>query len=1516
MGIELYGGEVGTLTWDGSQFTSDTGTFDFDDENLTTTGTGTFNSIIETTPTLLKLDQTTAQTIINGVPLLDTTPNGAADIKSFVNKEYVDFAVTSLGASYYMHDEDDATGYKTCYLNPSSDAEAYIEAANLADDDYIGGWISASGEAPTKLLKGIYDWYITLEKTTGTKDLRVYWELIERKSDNSEVVIATSSNSNIVTDKATYLVPLQLSGDYIPDSGSRIVGKLYADVSGGGGAPTVRAYYQGNTSSRWEIPANSEIFQNIFVPYEGAVKDIDLGAHNLTTTGTLTAGAATFDSTLALASGSITDITGAISFGDENLTTTGTGTFGTITDTSINGTQIVYSDNNRLAGDTSFNIVKTSNIDLGQVAGVEWNPKKAGGEDWGATNIVSVLCSGDDNLFIGLSGGADNALVYSFANTLVSAVKVYWIEGDGSSPPLDYYFQYWNGSEWVTPDEWAIAATAGSQEFNTLYTFTLGAPVLTTKVRLYKPAGGGGTGIGLSRFEVWGDYTTLSVTKITAQHLDLAGVYLSKGLQQSGAGTRLIWDSGVFRAGEVTGTQWDLANVGRGSFAGGLDTTASGRYSVAFGKNTEASGYGSIAMGSDTVASENYAVAMGRDAVANGAGAVAIGIENDASGTNSISMGLRTNASGGTSVAMGSGTTASGQATVSMGLGTTASGDFSTAMGWYSKAESYASVAIGKFNIGGGSATSWVATDPLFEIGIGTSSFSRANALTVYKNGNIELAGNLTTTGTLTAGAATFDSTLMFASGSITDTTGAISFGDDNLSTSGTLTSGAATIDSTLALASGSITDSTGTIDFDNENLTTTGTGSFGNILNSDYILSTGTFGSGWTETDLGAGTRLLWYPRKAAFRAGGVTGTEWDDAAIGSYSAAFGWNTAASGDYSFAAGIGTTGSGDYSVAMGWGTVASGDHGSVAMGGNTTASGNYSVAMGEVTTASGYASVAMGGNTTASGNYSVAMGHSTVASGGYSFAIGDSTEVIGSYSVAMGYQTHGSGDYSVAMGSAAIASGDYSFAVGYETTASGNYSTAMGYGVSGSGDYSVAIGYSASAGGRNSVAMGYSTSAAGISSFSAGNATLADGSASVALGSGSIASGSGSVVMGYDTKATGTGSIALGHNNNYNSTSFVAGTGTANEGSGQIAMGYASWGNTLKAEGTGSIAMGQDVSALTNDNVIVIGKSFTNNTASSFAVGFGRKNLTVTDGTITIAATEDLSFDMTGATADTIVLSSTTGASTLDFSAFDLKIGKVDASGGVDPPYVLYDPQTRQETIDIIGEEVPLGKQNGAALYFNKETNKLEVYFAKENRFFELGMYEIELKEDGTLEGTLPDLTKEENIFIQKIKQALSYIGLVVENGVAKMREVVTEKLTTKTARMDRIEMVDQETGEVYCTWIENGEWVKVESSCDELTNPDDQNNPGDGPIPEPTPEPTPEPQAPEEPEPEEPEEPQQPQAPEEPEPEEPEEPQQPQALSNLKPQKNQNQKSQKSLSNLKPQKNQNQKSQKSLSNP
>ena len=171
-------------------------------------------------------------------------------------------------------------------------------------------------------------------------------------------------------------------------------------------------------------------------------------------------------------------------------------------------------------------------------------------------------------------------------------------------------------------------------------------------------------------------------------------------------------------------------------------------------------------------------------------------------------------------------------------------------------------------------------------------------------------------------------------------------------------------------------------------------------VNGNNGIIATGTFGSG-TALNLGAGTRMMWYPLKAAFREGNANGSQWDDANIGDYSFASGYSTTASGYSSSAMGYSTTASGYYSSAMGQGTTASG-YSSTAIGYYTTASGQYSTAMGEAKTASGYSSTAIGNNTTASGNYSTAMGYYTTASGNNSTAMGGGTTASGDFSTAMG----------------------------------------------------------------------------------------------------------------------------------------------------------------------------------------------------------------------------------------------------------------------------------------------------------------------------------------------------------------------------------------------------------------------------------------------------------------------------------------------------------------------------------
>jgi hypothetical protein len=211
-----------------------------------------------------------------------------------VDKFYVDLAVTALGSRYYMFDDADTGGtdYKLTSL-VSDGADQSYATTSVVDGQYIMGWVSPVSSTIPKLIAGVYDWHIFANQSggTGKKNLRLYWTLVERKADTTEVVIATSSMSGILTDSiAEEEIHLNLADDYTLASTSRVVGKIYAEVSGVGGDPDVTLYYEGNYDSHWEIPTNLEILTNQFVPYTGANANVDLGAYDLTVGGTTNLG--------------------------------------------------------------------------------------------------------------------------------------------------------------------------------------------------------------------------------------------------------------------------------------------------------------------------------------------------------------------------------------------------------------------------------------------------------------------------------------------------------------------------------------------------------------------------------------------------------------------------------------------------------------------------------------------------------------------------------------------------------------------------------------------------------------------------------------------------------------------------------------------------------------------------------------------------------------------------------------------------------------------------------------------------------------------------------------------------------------------------------------------------------------------------------------------------------------------------------------------------------------------------
>lgn len=206
--------------------------------------------------------------------------------------------------------------------------------------------------------------------------------------------------------------------------------------------------------------------------------------------------------------------------------------------------------------------------------------------------------------------------------------------------------------------------------------------------------------------------------------LSAVGTYGTGILSLSGAGTRMFWYPGkaAFRAGTVSGTQWDDANVSQYSFAFGQDTIASTPYTFAFGQQTIATGWNSFA-------AIFYANAIG---------------------DGSIAMGQYVTATGNGSIAFGDNNTSSGACAMVLGLDNIILGDFSLMLGYYNSTSVSNALVIGQMNVGGGTPGSgWVGSDPIFEIGngqwpSGASQPIRSDALVVHNDGTAAFQGAIT----------------------------------------------------------------------------------------------------------------------------------------------------------------------------------------------------------------------------------------------------------------------------------------------------------------------------------------------------------------------------------------------------------------------------------------------------------------------------------------------------------------------------------------------------------------------------------------------------------------------------------------------------------------------------------------------------------------------------------------------------------------------------------------------------
>lgn len=244
----------------------------------------------------LKLNQTTPQTIASGVPLMTTAVDGEGSGNQLVNKDYVDLAVSSLELTEFFTSTASSLsplgGITTYVMSPTSPSATSVTSAAVATGAAVNVFNFATivGEPHLdRLMKNIYDCHVhCFRSVSATRTVTAYFQIYKITTGAVQTLLGTSETficPNTATGGDPDQVHLEIATEVALDVTDRLIIKWWVTVTGTGGAnPTFTLDLGGTKDSHFSLPINPLQLSNIFVPYTGAVNNVDLGAKNLTAT--------------------------------------------------------------------------------------------------------------------------------------------------------------------------------------------------------------------------------------------------------------------------------------------------------------------------------------------------------------------------------------------------------------------------------------------------------------------------------------------------------------------------------------------------------------------------------------------------------------------------------------------------------------------------------------------------------------------------------------------------------------------------------------------------------------------------------------------------------------------------------------------------------------------------------------------------------------------------------------------------------------------------------------------------------------------------------------------------------------------------------------------------------------------------------------------------------------------------------------------------------------------------------
>ena len=341
------------------------------------------------------------------------------------------------------------------------------------------------------------------------------------------------------------------------------------------------------------------------------------------------------------------------------------------------------------------------------------------------------------------------------------------------------------------------------------------------------------------------------------------------------------------------------------------------------------------------------------------------------------------------------------------------------------------------------------------------------------------------------------------------------------------------------------------------------------------------------------------------------------------------------------------------------------------------------------------------------------------------------------------------------------------------------------------GDYSASG--NGGAGGTVSITGGLGGSAIASAGGVGGRIILTSGRGGERLDS-AIAGNGGDINI--TTGAYGVGGLGAVHSGNIH---LIIGSGSG-----------ATWGNIYLAQNGGKVVVGSAVTANTPDTGlrsaggVVIGADSTNNLIDEASNGGGTATLYIGNQSIDVGGASDIRLKENVVNADDISIDDLLRMRVIKFNF----IPEYDSSQELNYGMIAQEVQ----------EIYPFAVKERSDGYLMIDYKRLIPLITKSIQ--DLSGQVQELRSGKTVLSersvTAEAAISEDNnpSFFEQAKSALASLGFPLENGIARLEKLDVNKLRVKTARIDKMEMVDQNTLDVYCTWIENGEWKKTNGEC------------------------------------------------------------------------------------------------------